>query len=144
MKTLMLSESEGYDLLRNYGVPVPEYRIVMTPHDAADTAEAIGFPVVMKIISPQIVHKSDAGGVIVGVGSRDAAAAAFDRIITGAKKYRKDAEIQGIIVEQQAEPGLELIIGGKDGPDFWQGHHLRHGRYPCRTDEGYHAPHPPA
>ncbi|MFA4876818.1 MAG: acetate--CoA ligase family protein [Methanoregula sp.] len=118
MTKLMLSESEGYDLLKEYGVPVPAYRIVMTPHDAAEAAEAIGFPVVMKIISPQIVHKSDAGGVIVGIGSRDAAAAAFDRIITGAKKYRKDAEITGVIVEQQAEPGLELIIGGKTDPAF--------------------------
>jgi acetyl coenzyme A synthetase (ADP forming)-like protein len=114
----MLSESEGYDLLREYGVPVPAYRIVMTPHEAAEAAETIGFPVVMKIISPQIIHKSDAGGVVVGIGSRDAAAAAFDRIIIGAKKYRKDAEIKGVIVEQQAEPGLELIIGGKTDPAF--------------------------
>jgi acetyl coenzyme A synthetase (ADP forming)-like protein len=118
MNEQMLSESEGYDLLREYGVPVPAYRIVMTPHEAIEAAEAIGFPVVMKIISPQIVHKSDAGGVVVGIGSRDAVAAAFDRIITGAKKYCKDAEIKGIIVEQQAEPGLELIIGGKTDPAF--------------------------
>lgn len=114
----MLSESEGYDLLKGYGVPVPQYRIVMTPHDAADAAETIGFPVVMKIISPQIVHKSDAGGVVVGVGSREAAVAAFEKIIAGAKKYNNDAEIKGVIVEQQAEPGLELIIGGKTDPAF--------------------------
>jgi acetyl coenzyme A synthetase (ADP forming)-like protein len=114
----MLSESEGYDLLRGYGVPVPQYRIVMTPHDAADAAETIGFPVVMKIISPQIIHKSDAGGVVVGVGSREAAVAAFEKIIAGAKKYNNDAEIRGVIVEQQAEPGLELIIGGKTDPAF--------------------------
>jgi acetyl coenzyme A synthetase (ADP forming)-like protein len=118
MERTMLSESEGYDLLRGYGVPVPQYRIVMTPHDAADAAETIGFPVVMKIISPQIVHKSDAGGVVVGVGSREAAVAAFEKIISGAKKYNNDAEIKGVIVEQQAEPGLELIIGGKTDPAF--------------------------
>lgn len=118
MKKTMLSESEGYDLLKDYGIPVPEYRIVMTPHDAAEAAEIIGFPVVMKIISPQITHKSDAGGVIVGIGSKEAAATAFDRIITGAKDYCRDAEITGVIVEQQAEPGLELIIGGKTDPAF--------------------------
>ena len=118
MVQTMLSVSEGYDLLRNYDIPVPEYRIVITPHDAADAAETIGFPVVMKIISPQIIHKSDAGGVVVGIGSREAAAAAFERIITGAKKYRHDAEIKGVIVEQQADPGLELIIGGKTDPAF--------------------------
>jgi acetyl coenzyme A synthetase (ADP forming)-like protein len=114
----MLSEYEGYDLLRNYDIPVPEYRIVLTPFEAADAAEKIGFPVVMKIISPQIIHKSDAGGVVVGIGSREAAAAAFERIITAAKKYRQDAEIKGVIVEQQADPGLELIIGGKTDPAF--------------------------
>ena len=114
----MLSESEGYDLLRNYDIPVPNYRIVLTPFEAADAAEKIGFPVVMKIISPQIIHKSDAGGVIVGIGSRESASAAFERIITGAKKYRPDAEIKGVIVEQQADPGLELIIGGKTDPAF--------------------------
>ncbi len=118
MKKLMLSESEGYDLLKEYGVPVPEYRMVMTPHDAATASETIGFPVVMKIVSPQIIHKSDAGGVVVGIGSKEAAAAAFDRIITNAKKYCRDAEITGVIVEQQAEPGLELIIGGKTDPAF--------------------------
>lgn len=114
----MLSESEGYDLLRNYDIPVPKYRIVLTPYEAADAAEKIGFPVVMKIISPQIIHKSDAGGVVVGIGSRESASAAFERIITGAKKYRPDAEIKGVIVEQQADPGLELIIGGKTDPAF--------------------------
>ena len=114
----MLSESEGYDLLRNYDIPVPNYRIVLTPFEAADAAEKIGFPVVMKIISPQIIHKSDAGGVVVGIGSRESASAAFERIITGAKKYRPDAEIKGVIVEQQADPGLELIIGGKTDPAF--------------------------
>jgi acetyl coenzyme A synthetase (ADP forming)-like protein len=118
MVQTMLSESEGYDLLREYDIPVPEYRIVITPHDAADAAEKIGFPVVMKIISPQIIHKSDAGGVVVGIGSREAAAAAFERIIAGAKQYRADAEIKGVIVEQQADPGLELIIGGKTDPAF--------------------------
>lgn len=118
MVQTMLSESEGYDLLRNYDIPVPDYRIVITPRDAADAAEKIGFPVVMKIISPQIIHKSDAGGVVVGIGSREAAAAAFEQIITGAKKYRNDAEIKGVIVEQQAQPGLELIIGGKTDPAF--------------------------
>ena len=118
MARTMLSESEGYDLLRSFGIPVPAYRIVMTPHDAAEAAETIGFPVVMKIISPQIIHKSDAGGVVVGVGSRDAAVSAFERIIAGAKKYNPHAEIRGVIVEQQAEPGLELIIGGKTDPAF--------------------------
>lgn len=76
MAEWMLSESEGYDLLTRYGIPTPKYRIVTRAEDAGAAAEAIGFPVVMKIISPQIIHKSDAGGVIVGVGTKEAAQSA--------------------------------------------------------------------
>jgi acetyl coenzyme A synthetase (ADP forming)-like protein len=114
----MLSEAEGYDILRKYDLPVPEYQIVKSGEDAAHAAERMGCPVVMKIISPQIVHKSDAGGVIVGIGSRKAALGAFTKIIDGAKAYNPDAHIEGVIVEQQAEPGLELIIGGRTDPAF--------------------------
>jgi len=114
----MLSEAEGYDILRKYDIPVPEYQVVKSGEDAASAAELMGCPVVMKIISPQIVHKSDAGGVIVGIGSKKAALGAFTKILDGAKAYNPDAEITGVIVEQQAEPGLELIIGGKTDAAF--------------------------
>jgi acetyl coenzyme A synthetase (ADP forming)-like protein len=118
MSQKMLSEAEGYDLLRKYDIPVPEYQIVKNGEDAAHACEKMGCPVVMKIISPQIVHKSDAGGVIVGIGSRKAALSAFTKIIDGAKAYNPAADIEGVMVEQQAEPGLELIIGGKTDPAF--------------------------
>ncbi len=114
----MLSEAEGYDLLKKYGIPVPEFQIVHDGEEAAKAADRIGYPVVMKIISPQIIHKSDAGGVIVGVGSRNAALEAFVKIIDGAKAFDPVAEITGVIVEKQADPGLELIIGGKTDPSF--------------------------
>ncbi|MCX6700740.1 MAG: acetate--CoA ligase family protein [Methanomicrobiales archaeon] len=118
MARKMLSEAEGYDLLKKYGIPVPEFQIVQKGEDAAEVADRIGYPVVMKIISPQIIHKSDAGGVIVGVSSRNAALEAFVKIIEGAKAFDPMAEITGVIVEKQADPGLELIIGGKTDPAF--------------------------
>ncbi|MFY9749331.1 MAG: acetate--CoA ligase family protein [Methanoregula sp.] len=118
MTQKMLSEAEGYDILRKYEIPVPEYQIVKNGEDAAFAAEKMGCPVVMKIISPQIVHKSDAGGVMVGIGSRKAALGAFTRIIDNAKAYNGEAQIDGVMVEQQAEPGLELIIGGRTDPAF--------------------------
>ena len=118
MSQKMLSEAEGYELLRKYDIPVPEFEIVKNGEDAAHACEHIGCPVVMKIISPQIVHKSDAGGVMVGIGSRKAALGAFTKIIDGAKAYDPAADIEGVIVEKQAEPGLELIIGGKTDPAF--------------------------
>ena len=118
MAKRMLSEFESYDLLKQYGVPVPDHVVVKTAAEAGKAAEKIGFPVVMKIYSPQIVHKSDAGGVIVSIPSKSAAEEAFEKIVKSAKAYNPEAEIKGVIVEQQAAPGLELIIGGKTDPAF--------------------------
>ncbi|HJJ52344.1 MAG TPA: acetate--CoA ligase family protein, partial [Methanocorpusculum sp.] len=116
--TKMLSEADGYALLRQYDVPAPAFEIVQSPEDAAKAAASIGYPVVMKIVSPQIIHKSDAGGVIVGVKDDAAAKEAFDKIVANAKNYNPDAEIKGVIIEEMAKPGLELIVGGKIDPAF--------------------------
>ncbi|MBE6506442.1 MAG: CoA-binding protein [Methanocorpusculum parvum] len=114
----MLSEADGYALLRQYDVPAPAFEIVQSADDAAKAAASIGYPVVMKIVSPQIIHKSDAGGVIVGVKDDAAAKEAFDKIVANAKNYDASAEIKGVIVEEMAKPGLELIVGGKIDPAF--------------------------
>ena len=116
--TRMLSEADGYALLRQYDVPAPAFEIVQSADDAAKAAASIGYPVVMKIVSPQIIHKSDAGGVIVGVKDDAAAKEAFDKIVANAKNYDASAEIKGVIVEEMAKPGLELIVGGKIDPAF--------------------------
>ncbi len=116
--TKMLSEADGYNLLRQFNVPAPTFEIVQSPDDAAKAATKIGYPVVMKIVSPQIIHKSDAGGVVVGIKTDAEAKDAFNKIIASVKKYNADAEIKGIIVEEMAKPGLELIIGGKIDPAF--------------------------
>ncbi len=114
----MLSEAEGYEILAKYDIPVPKFKIVNSAEEAGDVAEGIGFPVVMKIVSPQIVHKSDAGGVVTSIGTKEVAQAAFNRIVSSAKEYNPDAKIDGVIIEEQAGPGLELIIGGKTDPSF--------------------------
>ncbi|HJJ88666.1 MAG TPA: acetate--CoA ligase family protein [Methanocorpusculum sp.] len=116
--TKMLSEADGYDLLRRFNVPAPNFEIVTSPESAATAAAKIGYPVVMKIVSPQIIHKSDAGGVIVGVKTDEETKNAYNTIITSVKSYNPNAEIKGIIVEEMAKPGLELIIGGKIDPAF--------------------------
>jgi len=118
MAKRMLSEAEGYELFQKYGVPTPAFQIVTGADEAAEAASEIGYPVVMKIISPQIVHKSDAGGVVVGISGTEEAKKAFDRIVSSAKEYNPDAEIHGVIVEEMARPGLELILGGKTDPAF--------------------------
>ncbi|MBP2145859.1 acetyl coenzyme A synthetase (ADP forming)-like protein [Methanofollis sp. W23] len=118
MAKRMLSEAEGYDLLREYGVPTPGFEIVTNADAAAKAASAIGFPVVMKVVSPQIVHKSDAGGVVVGISGAAEAKKAFTQIVDSAKEYDPEAEVKGVIVEEMAQPGLELILGGKTDPAF--------------------------
>jgi acetyl coenzyme A synthetase (ADP forming)-like protein len=114
----MLNEAEGYDLLQQYGVPVPEHKITKNTDEAVKTAEEVGYPVAMKIVSLQVVHKSDAGGVVIGVKNKDEVKNAFDKIMQSVKEKVPNAEIKGIIIEKQMPSGLELIIGGKTDPSF--------------------------
>ncbi|MDD1686913.1 acetate--CoA ligase family protein [Methanoregula sp.] len=118
MTRTLLPESEGYALLAAHAIPVPRSIVAATPDEAVRAADTIGYPVVMKVISPDIVHKSDAGGVIIGIGSAAEVLSAFDRITHSALAKFPGAAITGIMVEQQLAPGLELIIGGKTDPTF--------------------------
>ena len=113
-----LLEEEGQDVLRAYGFPLPKSILVKTAEEAARVAKKIGFPVVMKIASPQIIHKSDAGGVKVGLNSTKEAKDAFKQIIKNAKKYDKKAVIKGVLVQEMVKGGKELIIGSKLEPGF--------------------------
>jgi acetyl coenzyme A synthetase (ADP forming)-like protein len=118
MTRTLLSEAEGYALLSAQSIPVPKYVITGSRDEAAHAADAMGYPVVMKIVSPDIVHKSDAGGVITGIHSAPEARDAFDRITRSVAAHNPVAKVSGIMVEQQMAPGLELIIGGKTDPAF--------------------------
>jgi acetyl coenzyme A synthetase (ADP forming)-like protein len=115
---ILVSEPTAYELLRKRGVPVPPNEIVRRKEDAARVAREIGFPVVMKIDSPQVIHKSDVGGVITGVESEKEAEISFIEIINRVKGKKPEAEIEGVIVEKQMPPGLELIVGGKSDQSF--------------------------
>jgi acetyl coenzyme A synthetase (ADP forming)-like protein len=114
----LIREADGYELLRTAGVPVPGYAIARSSPDAAEMAERIGYPVVLKVISPQVVHKSDAGGVVVNITGAQKAREAYDTIIQAVTASNPDAVIEGVMVEQQLPPGLELIVGGKTDPAF--------------------------
>jgi acetyl coenzyme A synthetase (ADP forming)-like protein len=118
MEKKMLNEAEGYDLLKKYEIPVPEHNIVKNIDDAVKTAEGIGYPVAMKIVSPQVVHKSDMGGVVIEIKNKEEAKNAFNKIMHNVKEKVPNAEIKGVIIEKQMPSGLELIIGGKTDPSF--------------------------
>lgn len=117
-KRTNLLEEEGQDVLRAYGFPLPQSILAKTADEAARAAKKIGFPVVMKIASPQIIHKSDAGGVKVGVANEQQVRDSFDTIINNAKKYDKKAQIKGVLVQEMVKGGKELIIGSKQEAGF--------------------------
>ncbi|UEM06819.1 acetate--CoA ligase family protein (plasmid) [Skermanella rosea] len=113
-----LTAPEAKELCDVYGIPVPQEGLAKTADDAARLAEGMGFPVVLKIVSPQILHKTEAGGVLVGVKNADEARAGFQKIIDNAKAYDAKADIHGIQVQQMLKGGQEVIIGAVTDPSF--------------------------
>src|SRR5438309_695594 len=108
-----LLEEEGQEVLRAYGFPIPKSILAKKDREAIQAAKKIGYPVVMKIASPQIIHKSDAGGVKIGLKNPQEVRAAFKEIIKNAKKYNKNAIIKGVLVQEMVKGGKETIIGSK-------------------------------
>ena len=106
-----LTAPEGKLLCDVYGIKVPQEGVAGNAGEAAKLASGMGFPVVMKIVSPDILHKTEAGGVIVGVKSAEDAQAAYEKIIANAKAYKADAKITGVQVQQMLAGGQEVIIG---------------------------------
>src|SRR5678816_658627 len=113
-----LTAPEGKLICDAYGINVPKEGVVSSAKEAPTLAGSMGFPVVMKIVSPDILHKTEAGGVIVGVKSADDAATAYETILANAKKYKADAKIDGIQVQQMLKGGQEVIIGAVTDGSF--------------------------
>jgi len=102
-----------------YGIPLPKEGLASSAAEAAKIAGDIGFPVVMKIVSPDILHKTEAGGVLVGVADAKAAQAGFDSIMANAKAYKADAKLVGVQIQQMvAADGQEVIVGAVTDPSF--------------------------
>jgi len=114
----ILTEIESKQILAEAGIPVATAELAKTADEAAQTAAKTGFPVVLKIVSPDITHKSDIGGVKVGLASTDEVRAAFDEIVAAARKAQPDARIHGVAVQKMAPPGTEVIIGMSKDPQF--------------------------
>src|SRR5947199_2414580 len=95
-KRTSLTAPEGKLVCDAYGIPVPKEGVARSAGEAAAIAADMGFPVVMKIVSPDILHKTEAGGVVVGVKSAAEAEAAYDKIRTNAQAYKADARVEGV------------------------------------------------
>ncbi len=113
-----LLETEAKKLLKEYGIPVPDFKLIKSENEIIGLAKEINFPIVMKIVSPDIIHKSDTGGVKVGIKDKEEAIAAYQEIISKAKKHNKEAQIYGVITYSMIPQATEVIIGMMKDPHF--------------------------
>ena len=114
----VLGEAQTRPLLEAYGIPLVKGGEAHTPQEAARLALSIGFPVAMKIISPQLLHKSDAGGIVLNLKSEAEVAAAYEQLFSSIHAKLPKAELQGVLIEQMAPRGQEVIVGLKRDPGF--------------------------
>lgn len=117
-RQLEVGEFEARSVLECYGIPVPVSRLCTTAKDAVKAAEEIGYPVVMKIASPEILHKTDIGGVRLDIRDAGAVRDSFDLLTLRAERYMPDANILGCLVQKQVGGGTEVIIGMNRDPQF--------------------------
>ncbi|WP_443076891.1 acetate--CoA ligase family protein [Streptomyces sp. NBC_01725] len=113
-----LTAPEGKAVTDAYGIPTPGEALAESADDAVAVAARLGFPVAMKIVSPEILHKTDAGGVQIGVGSAAEVRAAFTTIVSNARAYDPKARILGVQVQQMVPAGTEILIGTVTDPTF--------------------------
>ena len=106
-----LTEIESKEMIKGAGIPVVEARLAQTRTEAVNIAKKLGFPIALKIISPDVIHKSDAGGVELGLTTASQVGEAYTKIMTAIKKHYPKAKIHGISVQKMARPGVEVIIG---------------------------------
>ena len=113
-----LTEIEAKQVFDAYGLPVTRSKVATSEDKAVSFAKKIGFPIVMKIVSPDILHKSDAGGVRVDVNSIEEVRKFYIEIIDNAKAYNADADIHGVVIQEMAPWGTEVILGSIKDPTF--------------------------
>jgi acetyltransferase len=113
-----MPEGEANEILKCYGFPLLRSRLIHDLSQIETAAEDIGFPLAMKITSPDIIHKFDAGGVRLKIKTLDEARCAYQEILENARRFNPLAHIQGVLVEEMARGGLEVILGATRDPQF--------------------------
>ncbi|MGD9892147.1 MAG: acetate--CoA ligase family protein [Dehalococcoidia bacterium] len=114
----LLNEVESKQLLEQSGIPTSGARLAQTADQAVQIAGELGFPVVLKVLSQDIAHKSDVGGVALNLADADAVRAAFDAMMQSIQAAQPSARIDGVSVQRQAAPGTEVIVGMSKDPQF--------------------------
>ena len=113
-----LLEPEAKTVCMEYGIPVPKFRVAGSAEDAVRYAEEIGYPVVLKVVSPDVIHKSDVGGVMLGLRSADEVRSAYEKLLGNVRSHKPNAEIVGVLVEEMAPKAVEVIVGALKDPQF--------------------------
>jgi 3-hydroxypropionyl-CoA synthetase (ADP-forming) len=113
----VITEELSKSILKTYGVKVPPFALVTSAEEAAKQAKKIGFPLVMKVVSPQILHKTDVGGVKVGLDNVNDVKKTF-KDMYGRLSKKKGVEVKGILLEKMVPKGVELIVGIQNDPQF--------------------------
>jgi acetyltransferase len=113
-----LTEIESKKIFKAYGLPTVKTELATSEEEAVRMAEEIGYPVVLKIVSPDILHKSDAGGVKVNIKDEAGVRESYKTILENAKNYKSDADIHGIVIQEMAPWATETIVGSVNDPTF--------------------------
>lgn len=113
-----LLETEAKTICMEYEIPVTKFELARSEDEAVKYASAIGFPTVLKIVSPDVLHKSDVGGVIIGLKSADDVRHGYNQILQNVEKHDPKARIAGVLVQEMAPPSTEVIVGAIKDPQF--------------------------
>ncbi len=113
-----LTAPEGKLVCDAYGIPVPKEALAHSAQEAAKLADGMGYPVVLKIVSPDILHKTEAGGVLIGLKNADEISKGYETILANARKYNTGAKIEGVQVQQMLTGGQEVIVGAVTDASF--------------------------
>ncbi len=113
-----LLETEAKIICKDYGIPITDFALARTEAEAVKHAKKMGFPVVLKIVSPDIVHKSDVGGVMVNLSKGEDVSKGYRQILANVKKHQPKARVTGILVQEMAPSSTEVIVGSMKDPQF--------------------------
>jgi acetyltransferase len=113
-----ISQEDAFDLMNAYGIPTVQPQLAQTAHQAADLAQEMGFPVAIKIASPQITHKSDVGGVLLHLQNPQEVENGFAKVIENSQAALPDADLLGVLVQRMIPAGQDVIIGAIQDPQF--------------------------
>jgi len=113
-----LLEPEAKIVCMEYGIPVTRFKVALTQDEAVKFADQIGYPIVLKIVSPDILHKFDVGGVMLNLKSTVEVKEAYNKILENVNRHKPDAKIVGVLVQEMTPPSTEVIVGATKDPQF--------------------------